>query len=260
MKGLYVDNWRVGFRTQEECDQLLADCKYMGITDLFIRKQDDISTHKITFDYVEYLTKLKGDMKVHLWLSVLLLGKNNLWTDSTYDADMVVKNPQIVCLDYTTQKAKDYIVNMVSLLVAKYPAIDGIHLDRTRLPNKVETNFTEVNTLIKLVRKACQGKHLSMLILRDEDNWKELMATDVDEVIYFVLANNSKELEVLVADIPKETNSVCLSVFQSPLELNQQAITSLAGKNIYYFSYASNGFSTTKQQFLDMVKNDNNNS
>ena len=148
VKGLSVDEWRKGMRTQVEADEMIAFAHTKGITDLFLHvgRQDEgtlvIKTlqAQVDFDPIKYISEIAEDLNTHLWISPLKLWryphKLNIYPESYLMNNMTPEN-YIWYLDPVSQSARQLIEDFYSELVAKYRYIKGVQIDGLCYPNKL---------------------------------------------------------------------------------------------------------------------------
>lgn len=151
MRGLFVDYWHPGLHSQAECDRLLSMCSQSGVTDLLVHcpKRDALTAGFLDagFDHLAYLIQNKGTIRIHAFVSLLLLtrqsnlstlvSKGNLPTgadNSWLMRDSAFKKDAWVYLDPTVAAVRSYLANDYVGNIARNYAVTSIVIDRLRYP------------------------------------------------------------------------------------------------------------------------------
>ena len=218
--GFWVDAFKPGFKSAEECDLLIEQLLLSGAKAVFVqvRKRADAYFRKSlepftedpavpgNFDPLEYLLNQahQSGIEVHAWLSVLpvwraedappksdahlfhLHGANqqNQETWLTSDEQGRVKFPSGYFLDPGHPEVQDYLARIVSDLIANYQ-VDGIHLDHIRYPpqNYRESDGYGVGYNPTSVRRFNDKFQLTGLPNRHDDCWKEWRREQVTSLV-----------------------------------------------------------------------------
>jgi hypothetical protein len=135
IKGLFVPNWSL--HTGKDCDDMLAWCIKYGITDVYYLtgRIDKTILDGRVIDFLDYICRNKGSLKIHAHYSALLLWRKQNWLTPEerplIKDDWLYFNGRNMCfeLDSTNKEVQDYLVEQTLKLVTEND-VDGLYLER----------------------------------------------------------------------------------------------------------------------------------